>query len=72
MSNGYIDKNSLRFAGDVTIDRVVVTTSRGVYQEIQGQVLQIQIFEDLFSPFITVILSLKDTLDLSNVLPLIV
>ncbi len=71
MSNGYIDKNSLRFAGDVTIDRVVVTTSRGVYQEIQGQVLQIQIFEDLFSPFITGILSLKDTLDLSNVLPLI-
>jgi len=71
MSNGYIDKNSLRFAGDITIDRVVVTTSRGVYQEIQGQVLQIQIFEDLFSPFITGILSLKDTLDLSNVLPLI-
>lgn len=72
MSNvDYKDKNSLRFAGDVSIDRVVLVTSRGAYQEIQGQVLQIQIFEDLFSPFITGILSLKDTLDLSNVLPLI-
>ncbi len=67
----YKDKNNLRFAGDVSIDRVVVVTSRGAYQEIQGQVLQIQIFEDLFSPFITGILTLKDTLDLSNVLPLI-
>lgn len=72
MSNiDYKDKNSLRFAGDVSIDRVVLVTSRGAYQEIQGQVLQIQIFEDLFSPFITGILSLKDTLDLTNVLPLI-
>ena len=67
----YKDKNSLRFAGDVSIDRVVLVTSRGTYQEIQGQVLQIQIFEDIFSPFMTGILSLKDTLDLSNVLPLI-
>ena len=72
MSNiDFKDKNSLRFAGDVSIDRVVLTTSRGTYQEIQGQVLQIQIFEDIFSPFMTGILSLKDTLDLSNVLPLI-
>ena len=72
MSNvEFKDKNSLRFAGDVSIDRVVLTTSRGTYQEIQGQILQIQIFEDIFSPFITGILSIKDTLDLSNVLPLI-
>lgn len=67
----YKSKNSLRFAGDVTIDRVVLVTSRGGYQEIQGQMLQLQIFEDLFSPFMTGIISVKDTLDLSNVLPLI-
>lgn len=67
----YKSKNYLRFAGDVTIDRVVITTSAGAFKEIQGQVLQIQIFEDIFSPFITGVLSIKDTLDLTNVLPLI-
>jgi hypothetical protein len=72
MSNvEYKDKNSLRFAGDVNIERAVIVTSQGGYQDIQGQVLQIQVFEDIFSPFITGIISLKDTLDLSNVLPLI-
>jgi hypothetical protein len=71
MTTNFQPKNALRYAGDVTIDRLVITTSRGVYQEISGQVLQIQIFEDLFSPFISGSLVLKDTLDLSNVLPFI-
>lgn len=71
MSTTYQSKNSLRFAGDVTIDRLVITTSRNVYQDITGQVLQVQLFEDIFSPFLTGTLVLKDTLDLTNVLPFI-
>lgn len=64
-------KNALRFAGDVNIDKAVIVTSKGVFQDVTGQTIQIQIFEDLFSPFISGSLILKDALDLTNVLPLI-
>jgi hypothetical protein len=64
-------KDSLRFAGDVNVDKVLVTTSRGVAQNVMGQMLQLQIFEDLFSPFITGSLILRDALDLTNVMPFI-
>jgi len=63
--------NILRFAGDVTIDKAVITTSRGVFQDVTGQIVQVQVFEDLFAPFISGSLVLKDTLDLTNVFPLI-
>lgn len=67
----YQAKNYLRFAGDVNIDRVIITTSRGVFQDITGQVIQVQIFEDLFAPFTTGSLVLKESLDLTNLLPFI-
>jgi hypothetical protein len=61
--------NPLRFAGDVSIDSVTITTSTGVTQNITAQVLTIQYYEDLFSPFITGSLILKESLDLINLLP---
>jgi hypothetical protein len=61
----------LRFAGDVNIDKCVITSSKGVFQDVSGQLLQIVIYEDIFSPFITGSLIIKDTLDLSNVFPLL-
>lgn len=61
----------LRFAGDVNIDKCVITTSKGVFQDVSGQLLQVVIYEDIFSPFITGSLIIKDTLDLSNVFPLL-
>lgn len=67
----YNPANFLRFAGDVNIEKAVITSSRGVYQDITGQLLQLQVFEDIFSPFISGSLVLKDTLDLSNLFPLI-
>lgn len=60
----------LRFAGDVNIDKVVITSVNGFYQDIANQVIGIQIFEDIFSPFITGSLVVKDSLDLLNVFPL--
>ena len=60
----------LRFAGDVNIEKVVVTSVNGFYQNIANQVIGIQIFEDIFSPFITGTLIVKDSLDLANVFPL--
>ena len=40
-------------AGDINIELVQITTSQKFYQNITSQVIGIQIFEDIFSPFIT-------------------
>ena len=41
---------TLRFAGDVSIDKIQIITSSGFYQDITGQVITMQFYEDLFSP----------------------
>jgi len=61
----------LRFAGDVRVEKVVVKTLRGLTQNITAQVIGIQIFEDLLSPFITGTIVVDDTLDLMNLFPFI-
>jgi len=64
-------KEQLRFAGDVNIDRVQIITQKGFYQDVTAQVLTIQFYEDLFSPFITGSIVLKESLDLPNLFPFI-
>ena len=61
----------LRNAGDVNIEKVKVVSSNGFFQDITNQVIAIQIFEDLFSPFITGSLIVKDSLDLINLFPFV-
>jgi len=61
----------VQLAGDVSIDSVKITTATGVCQDITNQVIGIQIFEDIFAPFITGSLVLKDSLDLVNLFPFI-
>jgi hypothetical protein len=60
----------LRFAGDVNIEKLELKSVNGFYQDISNQVIGIQIFEDIFAPFITGTLIIKDSLDLLNVFPL--
>lgn len=62
-------EQAVRFAGDVNITKVRIVTRNGLAQDITGQVITIQIFEDLFSPFITGSLILKESLDLINLFP---
>ncbi len=62
---------SIRFAGDVQIDKVEIVSTNGFGQNITNQVSSIQIFEDLFSPFITGNIIVDDTLDLMNLFPFI-
>jgi hypothetical protein len=64
-------KEQLRFAGDVNIDRVQIITQRGFYQDVTAQMLTIQIYEDLFSPFISGSIILRESLDLVNLFPFI-
>lgn len=62
---------TLRFAGDVSIDRVKIVTQKGFYQDITAQVLSVQFYEDIFSPFISGSLVVKESLDLINLFPFI-
>jgi hypothetical protein len=64
-------KEQLRFAGDVNIDRVQIITQKGFYQDVTAQMLTIQFYEDLFSPFISGSIILRESLDLVNLFPLI-
>lgn len=62
-------QKSVRFAGDVSIDKVKITTRNGLSQDVTAQTITIQVFEDLFSPFITGSLILRESLDLLNIFP---
>jgi len=62
---------TLKFAGDVNIDKIRIITPTGFYQDIAAQVINIQLYEDLFSPFISGSLILKESLDLINLFPFI-
>jgi len=64
-------KQTLKFAGDVSVGRIRVISQSGFYQDIANQVAGIQIFEDLLSPFITGTLIVKDSLDLINLFPFV-
>ena len=59
----------LRFAGDVSIDKVQVVTSSGFYQDITAQVINIEYFENIVSPFISGCLTVRESLDLVNLFP---
>lgn len=63
--------NELKAAGEVDIQRVEIVASSRRSLDIRNQVIAINIFEDIFSPFITGNLVIKDAMDLVNYLPLI-
>lgn len=58
-------------AGDVDVKRVEVVNSKGFVVNITNQIVKIEIYEDLFSPFITGNITVADSLDLSSLFPLI-
>jgi hypothetical protein len=64
-------QQTLRFAGDVSVGKVRVISQSGFYQDIANQIIGIQVFEDLLSPFITGTLIIKDSLDLINLFPFV-
>lgn len=71
LDKGFRSADTLLYAGDVNIERMVVMSASGVFQNIKQQVLSLLIYEDIFSPFISGKLIIKDSLDLHNVFPLI-
>lgn len=59
------------FAGDVKIDEVKIITYNGFGQEITPQVIGVEIYEDIFAPFITGKLFVRDSQALQSILPLV-
>lgn len=59
----------LGFAGEVRIDQIKIIKRDGTSQDIAPQVIALSIHEDLFSPFMSGNLIIKDSLDLVNYFP---
>lgn len=67
-----ISSSILRFAGDVNlVDATITSMVSGVTFNVTNQIITLEIFEDLFSPFITGALILKESVDFANVFPLV-
>jgi len=60
---------SIRFAGDVSIDKIEIVSRNGFIQNVTNQVIAIELFEDIFTPLTTGNVVLKDSLDLANLFP---
>jgi hypothetical protein len=65
------DSEVIRFAGDVSINKIEIIAANGLGQEVTNQVVALEIYEDMFSPFISGVLALKDSLDLVGLFPLV-
>ena len=62
---------TLRFAGDVLFEKMEIKSLNGQYANIIQQVIGIDIYEDLFSPFISLSIVLKESVDYLNLFPFI-
>jgi hypothetical protein len=61
---------TIRFAGDVIIRRLEVVSSANYKVDMTNQLIGIEIYEDIFSPFITMAISIRESQDFINALPL--
>lgn len=65
------ETDNLKFAGDVRIDNCTLTSiASGNSINITNQVITVQVFEDLFSPFMSGNMIIKESLDILNELPI--
>ena len=63
--------NTLRFAGDVTFEKIELRSLNGQFANIINQVIGIEIYEDLFAPFITMSIVLQESVDYLNLFPFV-
>jgi hypothetical protein len=65
-----IASNELRVAGDISVEYVKITSiANNTFFDIKNQMVGLYIYEDMFSPFITGSIVVKDALDLVNNVP---
>lgn len=61
----------LKSAGEIDVQKLQIVSSKGIAIDIRHMILSLNIFEDIFSPFITGSIVIKDALDLVNYFPLV-
>lgn len=61
--------STLKFAGDVSIKEIQLNSLNGQVADITNQVISIEIYEDLFSPFISLSIVVRESLDYLNLFP---
>lgn len=61
---------SIKFAGDIYIARLDIVSSANYKVNIIDQMIGIEMYEDMFSPFISMSITLKESLDFISALPL--
>jgi len=64
-------ENAIRFAGDVTIEKLELVSLNGFGQDVTNQIVAFEIYEDIFSPFITGTLALRESIDYAGLFPLV-
>lgn len=65
-------KDILRFAGDVNVEKIVINSRiTGNSFNVANQLIQINIYEDMFSSFITGELTFKESYDFVNAFPFV-
>lgn len=66
------DSDKLRFAGDISVEKVTISSLVSDKSfNVANQLLTIQIFEDMFSPFITGSLIFQESLDFASNFPFV-
>lgn len=64
-----MDNSFLRFAGDVSLRKVEIRSLNGQVANIINQVESIEIYEDIFAPFITASIVVRESVDYINLFP---
>lgn len=65
------DPNSISFAGDVDVKSAYVTSYNGSEMNVIELIQRIDIYEDLYSPFLTLDIVISDAIGLLNKMPMI-
>lgn len=63
--------SALRFAGDIQLEKVVLSSLNGQTANVAAQVISIEVYEDIFSPFMSVSMVLRESVDYINMFPFI-
>ena len=71
MSTYDTTSETIKFAGEITLRKIELTTPAGYKLDVRDQVVAVQVYEDIFSPFITMTITLRESLDFINALPLL-
>ena len=67
-----VSSRILRFAGDINIESATITSMvSGLTFNVTNQLITIEIFEDMFAPFMTGSLIFRESLDFANSFPFV-